>query len=233
MKAWRLYDENYSSYYVRTKVLTKFSCDLDLWIFDPKMYRYLPLAIMCLCMKYESCMLTTAQVIVSEPKCWRTDRQTDGLTWFLKGACLVAGPWKLLKLSCQSQSVNKVRLWPCPVAFWTKMYRYLPLTIQHLCMKYERCALKKRLKLEWQNHNVDQVKLWTWSPTFWTKKCIGTFLAPSYGSLFVPHKRKILCRYNDIYVVITTCDGCRYNEILSRYNDFLSRYNDILSRYND
>ena len=54
-----------------------------------------------------------------------------------------------------------------------------------------------------------------------------------YGSLFVPHKRKILCRYNDIYVVITTSDGCRYNEILSRYHDFLSRYNDILSRYND
>ena len=40
-----------------------------------------------------------------------------------------------------------------------------------------------------------------------------------YGSLFVPHKRIILCRYNDIYVVITTSDGCRYNEILSRYND--------------
>ena len=54
-----------------------------------------------------------------------------------------------------------------------------------------------------------------------------------YGSLFVPHKRKILCRYNDIYVVITTSDVCRYNEISSRYNDFLSRYNNILSRYND
>ena len=54
-----------------------------------------------------------------------------------------------------------------------------------------------------------------------------------YGSLFVPHKRKKLCRYNDIYVVLTTSDGCRYNEILSRYNDILSRYNDILSRYND
>ena len=37
-------------------------------------------------------------------------------------------------------------------------------------------------------------------------------------------------RYNDIYVVIRTFDGCRYNKILSRYNDLLSRYNDILSR---
>ena len=55
-------------------------------------------------------------------------------------------------------------------------------------------------------------------------------------------KEKILCRYNDIYIVITTYyavittyDGCRYNEILCRYmyNDILSRYNNILSRYND
>ena len=28
---WKLYVENYSSYCVRTKVLTKFSCGLDLW----------------------------------------------------------------------------------------------------------------------------------------------------------------------------------------------------------
>ena len=29
---WRMYVENYSSYRVRTKVLTKFHCDIDLWI---------------------------------------------------------------------------------------------------------------------------------------------------------------------------------------------------------
>ena len=53
-------------------------------------------------------------------------------------------------------------------------------------------------------------------------------------------KEKILCRYNDIYVVITTYyvvittyDGCRYNEISCRYNDISSRYNNILSRYNE
>ena len=53
-------------------------------------------------------------------------------------------------------------------------------------------------------------------------------------TLFVPHKRKKIFRYNDIYVVITTYyvvittyDGCRYNDILYRYNDILSRYNNI------
>ena len=68
----------------------------------------------------------------------------------------------------------------------------------------------------------------------------GTDVSVWYGSLFVPHKRKILCRYNDIYVVITTyyvvittSVVCRYNEIICRYNDILSRYNDILSRYNN
>ena len=47
------------------------------------------------------------------------------------------------------------------------------------------------------------------------------------------------CRYNDIYViimtyyvVITTYDGFRYNEILCRYNDILSRYNKLF-RYNN
>ena len=50
-----------------TKVLTKFRCDLE--PFDPKMYRYLPLTILHLCMKYESCTLKTTQVIVSELKC--------------------------------------------------------------------------------------------------------------------------------------------------------------------
>ena len=49
-------------------------------------------------------------------------------------------------------------------------------------------------------------------------------------------KEKKICRYNDIYVVITTYyvvittyDGCRYNEILCRYNDIISRYNDIFT----
>ena len=72
---WKLYVENYSNYRAITKVLTKFRCDLILWPFDPKMYRYLPLAILHLCMKYESCTLKTTQVIVSDPVL--TDRLTD------------------------------------------------------------------------------------------------------------------------------------------------------------
>ena len=47
-------------------------CDLDLWPFEPKMYRYLSLTILHLCMKYESFTLKTIQVIVSEPKCWQS-----------------------------------------------------------------------------------------------------------------------------------------------------------------
>ena len=43
----------YLLYYVGTKILTKFSFDLLFWPFEPKMYRYLPLAILHLCMKYE------------------------------------------------------------------------------------------------------------------------------------------------------------------------------------
>ena len=47
------------------------------WPLEPKMYRYLPLNILHLCMKYESCSLKTTQVIVSEPKCWRTAGRKD------------------------------------------------------------------------------------------------------------------------------------------------------------
>ena len=72
ISVWNLYVENYCSYSARVNVLTKFSYDLDLWPFYPKMYRYLPLSILHLCMKYESCMLITTQVIVSEPKCWQS-----------------------------------------------------------------------------------------------------------------------------------------------------------------
>ena len=72
---WKLYVENYPSHCVRTKMLTKLCCNLDLWSLDPKMYRYLPLATLHLCMKYGSCMLNTTQVtqvIVSEPKWWQS-----------------------------------------------------------------------------------------------------------------------------------------------------------------
>ena len=162
---WKLYVENYSSYRVRTKSLTKFRCDLDLWpldpkmywylslnilrlcmkherctlkttqvivsgpkcwqssvmtlTFDPKMYGYLSLAILHLCMKYESCKMKTNQFIVSEPKCWQSsivNLTIDLLApkcigIFLSPSCIYvwnmkAVRWKLLKLSCQNQSVD-------------------------------------------------------------------------------------------------------------------------------
>ena len=109
----------YSSYCVRTKVLSKFSCDLDLWPFDHKMYRYLPLTILHLCVTYESCTLKIYQDIVSEPKCWQILVVTltfDLLTQivigiFVSPSCIYEWNmktvhWKLLKLSCQNQSVD-------------------------------------------------------------------------------------------------------------------------------
>ena len=200
---WKLYLENYTSYSVRTKVLTKIRCDLDLWppkcisIFlspsciyvwnmkavrwkllklswqnqnltkfccvldlrplDPKMYRYFPLTILHLYMKYESCTLKTIQVIVSELKCWQSSIMIVTLTsdfWtpkckgiFLSPSCIFvwnikAVHWKLFKLLCHNRNVEKIccdlGLWP----FDPKMYSYLPLTVLHLCMKYESCTLK-------------------------------------------------------------------------------------------
>ena len=93
---WKVYVENYSSYRVRTKVLTKFSCDLDL--LTPE----------CI-----GVFLSPSFIYV----------------WYMKAVC-----WKLLNLSCQNQSFDQVQLWPRP--FDPKMYRYFPLTILHLCMKY-------------------------------------------------------------------------------------------------
>ena len=214
---WKLYVENYSNYLVRTKMLAKFHCDLDLWIpkcigiflspscihvwnmkavcwkllklscqnqsvdkvplwpwpLDPKMYRYLPLAIPHPCMKYESCTLKTTQIIVSESKCWQSSVLTltfalltpNCIGIFFSPSCIYvwnvkAAHWNLLMLLCQNHSVDNVPFW-----FWPldpKMYRYLPLAILHLCMKYEAVRWKL-LKLLFQNQSVDKVPLWPWS----------------------------------------------------------------------
>ena len=129
---WKLYVENKSTYRVRTKVLTNFSCGPDLWTqkcrpFDPKMYRYLSLTILHLWMKYESCTLKTSPVIVSEPKCWKSSVVTltfDFLTPKCIGIFLLpsysyvwnmkAVRWKLLKLSCPKKStMTYSELIPC------------------------------------------------------------------------------------------------------------------------
>ena len=107
--------------------------------FWPQMYRYLPLTILHLCMKYENCMLKTTQVIMSEPKCWPSSLVT--LTFypkmhrylpltilhlcFLSLSCIYVWNmkdlrWKLLQLSCQNQSVDKIPLWQWPLTFWSQ-----------------------------------------------------------------------------------------------------------------
>ena len=123
---WKLHIENYSSYCVSPKVLTKFRCDLAIDLLTPK----------CI-------------GIFLLPSCI--------YVWNMK-----AVRWKLLKLSCQNQSVDKVQLWPWPLTFWHQnIYRYLSLTILHLCMKYDSCTLKLPTLL-CQNQSVDKVQLWPW-----------------------------------------------------------------------
>ena len=68
-------------YCVRTKVLTKFSCDLHRWSIYPKLYMYLPFTILHLRIKYESCTLNTTQFIVSEQKCWLSKFSCDLHLW--------------------------------------------------------------------------------------------------------------------------------------------------------
>ena len=149
-KIWKLYDENYSSYRVRTKVLTKFSCDLDLWtpkcigiflsssgiyVWNMKAVRWKLLIQKLLCQNQS----------VYKVQLWPWLLTLKCIGIFLSSSCIYvwnmkAVRWKLFKLLCQNQSVDKVQLWPWPLD--PKMYRYLPLTILHLCMKYESCRLK-------------------------------------------------------------------------------------------
>ena len=72
--------------------------DLDLWPFDPKIYRRLPFFVLHLCMKYEVCRSNTVRVIVLQRSVdRRTDRQTDGQTdgqgdYYRAPASSMAGP---------------------------------------------------------------------------------------------------------------------------------------------
>ena len=234
---------NYSSYPFRTKVLTKFCCDLHLWLVSPKINRYLPLTILYLCMKYESCTLKTTQVILSEPNSWQSSMVTltvgsqnvlissshrpSSNVWNMK-----AIRWKQLKLSCQNQSLDKVPLWPWPLTFWPqivlklscqnqnvdkipwwpwsfgpKMYRYLPLTILHLCMKYEAVHWKL-LKLSCQNQSVDKVQLW-----------------PGPFDLFSFHCHASMCKYENCTLkttqVIVSKPKCWQRSLVTLIFDFL------------
>ena len=123
-----------TSHCVRTKVLTNFRCDLDLW--TPK----------CI-------------GISILPSCV--------YVWNMK-----AVRWKLLKLSCQHQNIDKVPLRPWPLD--QNIYRDIPFAILHLCMNYESCALKTTQVI------VSEPKCWqssivTLTFHLLTPKCIGIF----------------------------------------------------------
>ena len=149
---WKLLELNR----VRTKVLTKLSCYLEIWPLNPKMYRYLPLTILHRCMKYESCALKTSQVIVSEPKCWQSSVVTLTFDILIPNVYVSSfsrhhkSMYEILKLYIKNYSsycviTNMLTKFSCDLDLWPfhpKMYKYLPLTILHLSMKYESCTLK-------------------------------------------------------------------------------------------
>ena len=151
---------------------------------DIKLCRYFPLAILHLCMKYDSCTLNTTQVIVSEPKCWQSSDVTftfgpkKCIGIFFSPSCIYV--WTLYVENYSSyrvrKSLDKVqsRLRP----FDPKMYRYFPLTIVNLCMIYESCTLKTTQVI------VSEPKCWQSSVVTLTydllaSKCICVFLSPS------------------------------------------------------
>ena len=191
------YVENYSSYLVRTKVLTKFSCDLDIWPFDPKMYRYLPLRTKVLTKFRCDLDLWTPKCIgifLSEPKCWQCSVVT--LTFGPQNVQVSssrhpASMYEIWKLHFENYSsyhvrtkvLTKLSLWPWHLD--PKMYRYLPLTILHLCMKYESCMLKTTQVI------VSEPVLtnFRYDLHLWTPKCIGIFLSPSY--IYVWHMEAV------------------------------------------
>ena len=166
----KLYLENYLS----DRVRTYWQSSVVTLTFGPS------LAILHLCMIYESYMLKTTWVIVSEPKCWQSSILTldpiihtnlpHHLASILNLNFKVVHS-KLFKLSCLNQSVDKVLLWTYSrYRVGTKVSSYLvrtkvltkfgcDLTILHLCMKYVRWKL---LKFSCQNQSVDKVLLWPW-----------------------------------------------------------------------
>ena len=122
--------QTYWRYRVRTKPETKLKSSLDLWPFNPKMYKHL----LDQCMKYESCALKITQVIVSEAKCWQSSVATltfdlltpksIGVFLSLSSICVwnikFVG-WEIVELSHYNKMlidrVDKVQLWPWPLTF--------------------------------------------------------------------------------------------------------------------
>ena len=81
--------------------------------------------------------------------------------------------WKLLKLLRQNQSADNLQLWPWPLHLI--MYRCLPLTILHLCMKYESWTLNTTQVIVSES-KCRQSSVVTLTFDLFTSKCIGIFL---------------------------------------------------------
>ena len=70
-----------------------------------------------------------------------------------------AVPWKLLKLLCKNQSVDKVQLWPWPL---TTKWIVIFLSPSWIYVWNIKAVRWKVHKLSGQNQNVDKVQLWPW-----------------------------------------------------------------------
>ena len=134
--------KKYSSYLIRTKVLTKFKLWPWPFTFWPHFVEnYLSYFVRTKYCQSSVVTLTFELQNLSLPCIY---------IWNMK-----AVNWKILKLLCQNQSVDKVQLWPRPLNLDIKVYRYLLLAILHLCMKYESCATLKTTQV-----NVSDPKCW-------------------------------------------------------------------------
>ena len=144
------------------------------WPFDPKTYTYLPLTILHLCKKIKAVhwkllKLSRQKQSVDKIPLWHWPLDPKIYIDIFSPSCIYvwnmkAVRWQLLKLLFQNQSVDKIPFWPWP--FDPKIYRYLPLTILHLCMKYESCTLKITQVI------VSEPKCWLSSVatlTFWSQ----------------------------------------------------------------
>ena len=111
---WKLYLESYSSYCVRTKVLTKFGCDLDL--FTPTCIGIF-LSPSCIyvrnmnAVRWKLVKLSCQNQRDDNVQLWPWPLTPKYIGIFLLSPCIYvwnikAVRWKLLKLSCQNQSVD-------------------------------------------------------------------------------------------------------------------------------
>ena len=167
---WKLYLENYSRYCVRTKVLTKFSCDIDLW--TPKCIGiFLSPSCICkksVCWKLLKVLCQSQSVYKVQLWPWPFDPKMFDLlipkcTSILSPSCIYvwsmkAVHWKLLKFSCQNQVLTKFR---CDLDLWTP--KCICIFLSPSCIDlWNMKAIHWKLKSSCKNQSVDKVLLWPW-----------------------------------------------------------------------